>query len=130
MPPAVVLRGQRELLAALAKADRDTRLGVRRELRDVAEPVRRDAQALALSTIRRMPASSRWAGMRIGVTQKLVYIAPRQKGTRGRRKGSRPNLADLLMGRAMQPGLARHEHDLEHRLETFLERVADDFNHG
>ena len=128
MPPAVVLRGQRELLAALAKADKQTRLGVRRELRNVAEPVKRDASALALSTIRRMTVSPKWAGMRIGITRKLVYVAPRQRGTRGRTRASRPNLANLLMDRAMQPALERNEHNLEARLGEALDRMANDFN--
>ena len=130
MAGPIALRGQRELLAALAKADRETRLGVRRELRGVAEPVRREAQTLALSEISGMAKSPKWAGMRTGVTRKLVYVAPRQRGVRGRGPGRRPNLADLLMVRAMEPALQHNERRTEAALEEMLDRVADDFNKG
>jgi hypothetical protein len=128
--PAVVVRGQRDLSRAFAKADRDTRLAWRRTLRQLAEPVRSDAEQLALQTIRNMPKSPKWARMRTGVTQKLVYVAPRQKGTRGRGRGRRPNLADLLMDRAMQPALDRHRGDVERAVELLFDRIADDFNRG
>lgn len=126
MPIAV--EGMAGLQRALAGAERDVRLGVRAELRQVAEPVRSDAAALALTEIPRMARSPRWAGMRVGVTRNLVYVAPRQKGTHGRGPRRRPNLADLLMARAMEPALARHEHRIERDLEEMLDRVADRFN--
>jgi hypothetical protein len=126
----VALRGQRELLASLKYADRETRLGVRRELRKVAAPVAADAEALALSAIRNMARSPKWARMRVGVTRQLVYVAPRQKGVRGRGGGRRPNLADLLMDRAMLPALHRHEAEIEQRLEHMLDVIADGFNRG
>ena len=137
MAGPIALRGQRELLAALAKADRETRLGVRRELRGVAERVRREAQTLALSAITGMAKSPKWARMRTGVSRKLVYVAPRQRGVRWNKNNPgyrfsarRPNLADLLMTRAMQPALDRHAGDVERALEDMLDHVADDFNKG
>jgi len=128
--PAVVVRGQRDLSRAFAKADRDTRLRWRRTLRELAEPVRSDAEQMALTTIRNMANSPKWARMRTGVTQKLVYVAPRQKGTRGRGRSRRPNLADLLMDRAMQPALDRHRGDVERAVELLFDGIADDFNRG
>jgi hypothetical protein len=126
----VYVKGLRELQAALAKADRDTRLGLRADLRNVAQPVQQDAQQLALSTITGMPRSPRWAGMRIGVTRSLVYVAPRQKGTRGRVPGGRPNLANLLMSKAMEPALERNRASIERSMDAVLDRMADRFNHG
>lgn len=128
MPVAVT--GLRDLNAALAKADRATRLGVRAELRQVGEPVRSDAQQLAGTAIPRMAHSPAWAGMRVGVTRSLVYVAPRKRGTRGRTPRSRPNLAQLLMARAMEPALRRHEGQTVERFDDMLDRVADRFNHG
>jgi hypothetical protein len=127
--PAVTVRGLRELQTAFAKADRDARLGLRAELRTVARPVQQEAQALALGTIRGMPQSPRWAGMRIGVTRTAVYVAPRQKGVRGGPK-SRPNLAPLMMDRAMEPALDRNRDRIVHDFEHVLDTMADDFNHG
>jgi hypothetical protein len=126
----VYVKGLRELQAALKNADRDTRLGLRAELRDLARPVADDAQQLALSTISGIARSPRWAGMRIGVTRSLVYVAPRQKGTHGRGSNRRPNLADLLMTRAMEPALERNRPGIERSMEAVLDHMAARFNHG
>jgi hypothetical protein len=125
----VVVEGLREFQAALAKADRDTRLGVRADLRDVARPVADDAQHLALSTITGMRRSPKWAGMRVGVSRTLVYVAPRKRGVKSG-PAKRRNLADLLMDNAMEPALERHTDEIEHSVEVVLDRVADRFNHG
>jgi hypothetical protein len=126
----IVVRGLNELQASLAHADRTVRLGVRKGLREAAEPVQRGAEQLAMSEIRNMSRSPKWSRMRVGVTRNLVYVAPRQKGTRGRGPRRRPNLADLLMGRAMHPALDQHIGEVEARLEELLDRAADEFNHG
>lgn len=129
MPVAV--KGLHELQAALAHADKQTRLGVRGELRQVAEPVQRGAEQLAQSTIRRI--GPRWSKMRVGITRDLVYVAPRQRGVKNRRAQDprrRPNLAQLLMDRAMQPALDQHASEIEGRFENLLDTVANDFNHG
>jgi hypothetical protein len=127
----VVVKGLRELQFAFAHADRQTRLGLRTGLRHVAEPVQRDAEQLAASLISGMARSPRWSRMRIGVTRRLVYVAPRQKGARGRgNPRGRPNLADLMMERAMQPALERNEAYIERSVEELLDHVADGFNEG
>jgi hypothetical protein len=134
----IQVEGLHELQAALAKADRKVRLGVRTGLRQAAEPVQRGAEQLAMSEIRNMSKSPRWSKMRVGVTRDLVYVAPRQKGTRGRgparfRRGqgfAHPPFSDILMDRAMQPALDRHIGEVEARLEELLDRISDDFNHG
>jgi alkanesulfonate monooxygenase SsuD/methylene tetrahydromethanopterin reductase-like flavin-dependent oxidoreductase (luciferase family) len=132
LPGAVHVVGLRELQAAFAKAERDSRLYLRAALREVAAPVQREAESLAESQIRRMPRSPAWAGMRIGVTRKLVYVAPKKRGVKakGGTGRSRPNLADLLKERAMEPALDRHEGDLVGRVDAALDRVADHFNGG
>jgi len=131
----VAVEGLRELSAALAKADREVKLGWRRGLRQVAEPIRLEAESLARSEITRI--GPRWYKMRTGVTRKLVYVAPRQRGVRWNKKNPgyrfnmrRPNLADLLMNRAMEPALHHHEHQIENAVEHLLDEMADDFNHG
>lgn len=79
-----------------------------------------------------MPRSPAWAGMRIGVTRKLVYVAPKKRGvkTRGGSSRSRSNLADLLKERAMQPALDRNEGALVGRVDAALDTVANHFNGG
>jgi hypothetical protein len=128
----VVVQGLRELNRAFADTDREIRLGWRAEMRQIAEPVRRDAEQLALGSIRRMPASPRWSRMRVGVTRTMVYVAPRQRGSKGggRRQYGRPNLGNLLADRALGPAGERHEHETEARVEGLLDRVAAGFNLG
>jgi hypothetical protein len=133
MPPAVQVKGLRELQAAFAHADRATRLGLRAELQHVAEPVQRDAQALAGQEISGMRRSPRWARMRVGVTRRLVYVAPKQRGVKTRNPRDprrRPNLAPLLMARAMEPVLERHETEIVIATEAMLDHIADGFNQG
>jgi len=125
---AVRVRGLRELQAALARADKQTRLGVQGELRRVAEPVQRGAEALARSEIRNI--GPRWSRMRVGITRSLVYVAPRPRGLRGDEARKRRNLAPLLMDRAMQPALDRRHGEIEAEFGHMLDRVATDFNHG
>jgi hypothetical protein len=126
----VYVRGFHELQTAFAHADREVRLGSRKVLRDVAEPVRRDAEGLALQTIPRI--GLRWSKMRIGITRNLVYVAPRQRGvkTRGYNARRRPNLAGLLMDRAMEPALEQNEPQIAAAFERGLDRICDEFNTG
>ncbi len=130
MAGAVRVNGLRELQAALSKASKESRVGVRSALRDVAEPVRRDAEVLALSEVTRM--TEPWSEMRTGVTRTSVYVAPKKRGVKGRgAAGSRrPKFGTLLMERAMQPALDKHQAETERRLEDALDKVADHFNRG
>lgn len=129
MPGPIAVRGLRELSAAFAQADRETRAGFRAEFRDLAEPVRRDAEALARSGVPRI--GDAWAQMRTGVTRRVVYVAPKQRGVKGRGddRRRRPNLAPLLMNRALEPALDRHTGEIEDRLERTLDRLAGRWEH-
>jgi hypothetical protein len=132
----IVVRGLHELQAALAHADRDLRLGVRRGLREAAEPVQRGAEELAQANFSHIGHGRRnWSRMRVGVTRNLVYVAPRQRGTRGGRGPASRHRSDLifaerLMGRAMEPALDQHGREVEARFEELLDRISDDFNRG
>ena len=127
-------------LAALSKtfknAPKDVRLAYRRELRTIANPVRAAAEALAVTKIRNLGAGSPWAKMRIGVTQRLVYVAPKQKGVRGRSPRGRgkgtgpPSFADLLATRAMEPALEQNEARIRREFEQLLDRLTRDWNRG
>lgn len=120
-----VIEGYAGLMRALAFAERDIRLDLRDSLRDAAEPVRADAETLAVSQIQRIGIP--WSRMRVGITRTLVYVAPRQRGTKGRgnQRFRRPNLKDLLLDRAMNPALARNESQIERRVIEMLNGFAD-----
>ena len=76
--------------------------------------------------------------MRVGLTKTTIYVAPRQRGVkvRGpdpRRRGwgtGPPSFADLMMDRAMEPALHRHEHEIVESLDHQLDVICDRFNRG
>jgi hypothetical protein len=72
-----------------------------------------------------------WSRMRVGVTQRDVYVAPRQRGQKGRdQRLRRPNLFDLLMGRALQPALDQNIAKVERQLERLLDAVGSSWERG
>jgi hypothetical protein len=131
-----VVSGLSDVQAAFRDAERQLRLAFRGELRHIAEPVARDTEQLAPSSMSGISRSPRWGKMRIGVTRNLVYVAPREKGLRGRgnvsnaRRRANTRFADLLMGRAMEPALERNTPGIERHFDQLLDRVADGFNRG
>ncbi len=129
MPRQVVeFHGMRELLRANSEAPKNLKRAVRRDLREAAEPVRREAEDLARSSIRNI--GEPWSRMRTGVTTKVVYVAPAKRGVKGRGNDPRrrPNLANLLMDRAMQPALNRHLPDVIAALEHDAEQGIRDWD--
>lgn len=132
MPPLIEqqtihVKGLRDLQRAFQLADRTLRLELRDGLRDAAEPVRQDAETLAVSSIARVGPD--WSRMRTGVTSRLVYVAPRQRGVkgRGRDRYRRRKFADILAGRAMEPALERNVGEVARRLDRVLDRVGKEW---
>jgi hypothetical protein len=124
MPPVAqtrVVEGLADLNRAFALADAKVRREFRNELREVAEPVRVDAESLATVAIPRIGIP--WSRMRIGVTRNTVYVAPRQRGSRVPPR-RRPNLAALLRDRAMVPAVERNEDNIVRGADQFLVDVA------
>lgn len=115
----VRVEGLRELSRAFALADKAERKMFRDTLKEVAEPVRSDAEALARIAIK--PGAISWSSMRVGVTRTSVYVAPRRRRTVGTR---RRNLAAILMDSAMSPALERNRDDVERATDDMLGDVA------
>lgn len=114
------VHGLRELQRDFRTVGRDVHKDLQSALRDAAEPVRADAERLAVSGIPTITLP--WAQMRVGVTMGSVYVAPRKRGTRSASR-RRPNLAPLLMGTAMLPALDRHEHAILDRVEHAIDNT-------
>jgi hypothetical protein len=123
---AVRVRGYRELVKAFDGAEKQVRRDFKAELRDVAEPVRAEAALLAATAIPRI--GLKWSRMRVGVTSRVVYVAPTSRSTRDPAR-KRPNLAPLLMGRAMEPALQHHQDEIVGRVDRFLDRVGANWEH-
>lgn len=126
----VAVDGLAELKRTFKFAPKDVRLAYNRELRTVGEPTRDLASRLALSRIPRVRFSPKWAEYRTGVTQKAVYVAPRQRGvkTRGGENRRRPNMGRLLAERASQPALKATEPRIEREFSDMLDRLTDKWN--
>ena len=113
------IEGFTQMRRALAKADKTVAKDLRTTLRKAAEPVRAEAVDRAVRDITNIGPT--WSQMRTGVTQHEVYVAPRKRG-RGRLR--RPNLAGLLMDRAMQPALDAHEREIENEVGEMLDALV------
>lgn len=119
---AVRVRGLRELTRDFKKISRDLSKELRKELVEAADPVKKTGEQLALARIRNMPRSPHWAGMRIGVTAKSVYMAPSAR--RGGGSG-RSNLSGLLLERAMEPALDQNADKVAGRVDDMLGHLFD-----
>lgn len=129
MTQPIRVEGLRELQRAFKAADATLQKNLREGLRAAAEPVRASAETLAVEKIARIGVP--WSRMRVGVTQREVYVAPRQRGQKGRdQRLRRPNLFDLLMGRALQPALDQNIAKVERQLERLLDAVGSSWERG
>lgn len=119
----VRVEGLRETQQAFGRLSADLKKNFRKDLAEAAEPVRAGAESLAFTQIDNMPDSPRWSRMRVGVTLSYVYVAPRSR----RRGGSpRPNLAGLLLHRAMEPSLDAHKGEVVSLLEQKLDLMINE----
>lgn len=95
---------------------------LRSALRDVAEPVRSDAETLARSGLK--VSKVNWTLMRTGSNRTMVYVAPKQRGRfskknpRLKRRNAAPKIA-----RAMERSLAQNTGEINVRMERVLSTI-------
>lgn len=123
MAEGIKVKGLADLNRALRVAEKDVRLGIQAEYRKVAEPVRADAESLAAASITNI---GDWSGMRVGVTQRSVFVVPKKRGSKNRKR-RRPNLSGLLYPQ-MQKALDVNAAEVERRFNAMLFDVAAKFN--
>lgn len=97
---------------------------LRGELKSIGEPIRSDAQSLALAGIRNVGIP--WAEMRVGLSVDTVFVVPARK-SRGGKSVKRPNLGRLLMEKALEPALARNHDRIADDVDAALGRVVARF---
>lgn len=125
MPFAGVrVSGLRDLERAFARFGEHEKRELTLGLALAAEPVRKRAEELADENIRNI--GPEWSAMRTGVTTKLVYVAPRHRRA-GRPGYVRPNLAPLLMDRAMSPALEENEPHVAELIDQMLGRLGEEW---
>lgn len=120
------VHGLAETQRAFSRANKELSKDLRTSLRKVAEPVRAEAETMAVHNIPHVGGP--WSRFRVGVTRHSVYVAPRQRGRRSALR--RPNFAGILMDRAMQPALDAHANDIEDSLKDMLDDIADRWGRG
>ena len=123
--------GFRELNRTFKHAPKDVRREIRDEYRTVAEPVRSTASTLAVSSDPPDAVLAQVGEFRTGVTQTMVYVAPKKRGVKGRGSDPRrrPNLGNLLAERALEPALEQHEHRIEADFDRMLGRLVPRLEH-
>jgi hypothetical protein len=116
--------GLEALRRAFVAADKEVANDMRDALQEAAAPVRADAQMLAATTIRRIGPN--WSRMRVGSTRTIVYVAPVERGAKGRgnQRYRRRNFKDLLLRRALEPALERNVDKVVRRVDAMLADVA------
>jgi hypothetical protein len=116
---AVRIEGLAQLRTAFRVAGTEMSKDLDAALRSSAEPVKFDAQGFAASALK--PGKTVvWSSMRVGITRHTVYVAPVQKGTRGRNRRSRPKLFDRLMDRALNPALEANTAKVEQEVKDAI----------
>jgi hypothetical protein len=112
------MTGYSQFRLAASKAGPEIKKDLDNRLRELAEPTRATAEQFAATRIRRIGPV--WSGMRVGVTRRVTYVAPKKRGGKTRSAASRPNLATLLEQRAMTPALEQHKPSLVAGAEKVL----------
>ena len=122
---AVQVVGLDALQRAFRAADKEVARDLRDALEEAASPVRADAQLLAPS-IRNLAAGDPWTRMRVGTTRSIVYVAPVERGIKGRgnQRKRRRNFKDLLLRRALEPALERNIPQVTRRVDEMLVEVS------
>lgn len=120
---AVRVEGLSGLLRAFSAADKTLRDDLKDALQEAAAPVRQAAQSKAFA----LGAGSDWSRMRIGAYTSIVYVAPVERGVKGRgnQRKRRPKFGTRLMDRAMQPALDENVASVERRLDGLIDEVAN-----
>jgi len=120
MPPTthIEIKGQKELERAFLEMRKDVLVGLKPAILELSEVVRAEAQNRARAEIANI--GPRWQQMRIGVTVRGAYVAPRFR----RRGGSpRPNLAGELLD-SMQGALEAKAPLVERRFDELITASA------
>lgn len=130
MANLIEVDGFPELAKALASTGPDVRRALNESLKELAEPIARDAEQLAEAGITGLARKRRsdWGAMRVGVARgfSLVYVAPRERGRGGRGDDPlrRPGFADILIGKAMDPAVAANEAGVVEGAEKIVDNVT------
>jgi hypothetical protein len=121
----IKVKGYTQINRAFKHVDKTVNRQWRALLVAAAEPVKRRAEQLAASEIRNVKEGDPWGQMRVGVTTRVVYVAPKRRGSKGSGPQKRPEFGPLLMDRAMEPALEENTLETMALLEVALDRILE-----
>ncbi len=128
----IYIKGYQNVLRSYAKVGKAANKNIRKRLKLAIEPVRAKAQELGPRNIRNLRPSptasnrSDWAAVRMGVTQRFVYIAPVERGRTTNEHRRRPNFKALELGKGYEPALAIEKQEVIDRFGG----IFDDIQHA
>lgn len=130
MPSLIEIENFPELAKALAQTGPAVSKALRVGLKELAEPIAKSAEQFAVANISGIARekTSHWEVMRTGISRgfSLVYVAPRQRGIKGRGDDPRrrPRFADTLGDEAMGPAVDANEANLVRGAEEIVDAVT------
>jgi hypothetical protein len=117
----LAVKGYRNLMRALATAEKEDRLAVRAVLRQVGEQTRTGAQTRLAA---KAPKSA--AGYKVRVRQRGVAVEQSLRKT----TGVHPEWGAYQMRHALLPSLAANADETERLMRVALDAVTERFNRG
>ena len=128
---AIIVEGLDEITRSLNASPKLYAKAAKKGLLQGAEPIRKKADGLSMSEISGMKRGNpksrpRWSVQRLGETVHEVYIAPTQKGIKGRGDDPRrrPNFAVIMMGKSYEPALEQNREQLRVYVDNWLGTVT------
>lgn len=118
-PATIRVEGLRGMLRASDAAGKEAKKLVRDRLREVAEPVLRDAR----TKLARYDGRS---ASRLGISVRKVGTVSVEQRLR-RTTGARPQFGSLQMNEALAPALEENTDEVVQRFERALDEIADAF---
>ena len=104
----VAVEGLADLRRACRVAGTAMSRDMNEALRTAGEPVRQDAQTLAVQNISKVGIP--WSRMRLGIARNSVYVAPVERGVKSKTLAGRrrPRFKTKLLDEAMAPALVQN----------------------
>lgn len=130
MSATVVVQGFEELQKSIARSGPAVKAAMNEGLREGGESVRAIAGLYArdrISGMKRAKVSPPpWSIMRVGITSKIVYVAPVERGIKSRNPFDprrRPNLFELILNRALEPAAITGQPIVAAKVEVLLDQL-------
>ena len=116
----VYVQGLDQINKAISASPKAYSKAMHKGLLEAAEPVRKDADQLSLSGLSGMKRAKAtpppWSIQRKGQTIHEVYVAPNERGYKGKNRAGQPGYSaersrkfrELMMGKSYEPALERN----------------------